>query len=120
MEKVNFGKAIEAIKKGKSIKREGWNGKNMQIYLNLGIVAIDTLGLERGSELYEKKKGMFIEGVDAELFFVGGEGVRTRLPNLNMVTPLQSTVTGWLASQTDILAEDWIIIDNTNVEGIKG
>ena len=38
-------------------------------------------------------------------------GTITRLPNLNMRAATGSTVTGWLASQTDILAEDWVDLD---------
>lgn len=30
---MNFGKAIEALKNGKNVTREGWNGKGMFLYL---------------------------------------------------------------------------------------
>lgn len=96
---LNFGRAIEFVKQGAAIAREGWNGKNMLVYLNKGSFDI-TNNAGVGT----------IGGVDAELFDVGMEGTVTRMPNLNMQAADGSTVTGWLASQTDILAEDWEVV----------
>ena len=96
MENLNFGEAIEALKDGKCVARNGWNGKGMYIYLNKGNV--DALD------------GTHIDGISASLFETGDTGTITRLPNLNMRSANGSIVTGWLASQTDILAEDWIIL----------
>ena len=102
MEKlVTFGEAIKALKEGKCIARNGWNGKGMHVYLNKGNVAKD---LECNSDDTE------IDGISIDLFEKGDIGTITRLPNLNMKTATGSIVTGWLASQTDILAEDWIIL----------
>ena len=102
---MNFGQVIEALKEGKSVIRNGWNGKGMFIYLN------------RGSHDFSSKDGETVEivseidGVSAVLFDGGDKGTVTRLPNLNMRTATGSTVTGWLASQTDLLAEDWGIVE---------
>ena len=102
MEKlVTFGEAIKALKEGKCIARNGWNGKGMHVYLNKGNVFKDP---ECDLAFTE------IEGIKVELFEHGDIGTVTRLPNLNMKSATGSTVTGWLASQTDILAEDWIIL----------
>ena len=32
----NFGEAIEALKEGKKVQREGWNGKGMYLWLKIG------------------------------------------------------------------------------------
>jgi hypothetical protein len=96
MTKMNFGSAIEMAKRGKQIFREGWNGKGMFVYLQKGSTTIKI----------ESETAM-IEGVNINLFDNGAEGTTTRLPNLNMVSARGNTITGWLASQTDILAEDW-------------
>lgn len=93
---LNFGQAIEAAKQGKIVARIGWNGKGMFVYLN------------RGSSPNENPS---IEGVSGDLFDLGDTDTVIRLPNLNMRSATGSTVTGWLASQTDILAEDWVILD---------
>ncbi len=95
-----FGQAVEHIKNGGRAARAGWNGKNMFIYLNMG------------SKDFGKVRdfpGEPVGGVSAVLFEHGDTGTVTRMPNLNMRAADGSTVTGWLASQTDILAEDWVV-----------
>ena len=83
---MSFGKAIEAVKEGMRIQREGWNGKNQYVELATCIsyktaggkivnVQHDTIG-------------------NQALAFVGTSGVQL----------------GWLASQADMLADDWNII----------
>lgn len=94
---MNFGDAIEAAKLGQRIARAGWNGKGMFVYLNKGSTAAPD---------------MTIVGVSIDLFDAGDDGTVTRMPNLNMKAADGSTVTGWLASQTDILAEDWSVLSN--------
>lgn len=99
---MKFGEAFEALKGGKSISRSGWNGKGMFIYLNKGsrdVSGKDEVGIEN------------VEGVPFYLFEMGDTGTVTRLPNVNMKTATGSTVTGWLASQTDLFAEDWGIVE---------
>ena len=93
---ANFGEAIEHLKNGGLAARENWNGVGMSIHLEKGI-----------SNDFTKE---FIGGVNQLLFDVGPEGIVTRFPNLNMITPSKAIVTGWLASQTDILAEDWKLL----------
>lgn len=99
---LNFGDAIEAMKAGKCVARAGWNGKGMFVYLNEG--SVDANGADAG-----KFAANSINGVDVQLFQCGDTGTATRMPNINMQAADGSTVTGWLASQTDILAEDWTI-----------
>jgi len=71
----NFGVAIERLKEGSAVAREGWNGKGQ--YLDLQ---------------------------------VPDEHSKMTLPYIAI-----STVTGdkvpWLASQTDMLSEDWIEVE---------
>lgn len=97
---LNFGQALEALKQGHRIARAGWNGKGMFVSLNKG-----------SSECLSPGRTETIEGVSETLFELGSTGTVTRLPNLNMRAASGSTVTGWLASQTDLLAEDWIDLD---------
>lgn len=92
---MNFGQAVEAAKNGKAVRRSGWNGKGMFVYLN------------RGSDPTRYSSDELVDGVRGDLFELGDTGTTTRLPNLNMRSATGSTITGWLASQTDILAEDW-------------
>lgn len=99
--KLTFGEALEALKLGSTVARAGWNGKNMFLYLNRGGFDAKPPEMERGD---------LISGVDPSLFEKGAPGTATRLPNINMRAADGATVTGWLASQTDMLAEDWSVV----------
>lgn len=98
MTKLNFGEALELLKQGKAVAREGWNGKKMCIYLNKGSNDFPD----------DQDTPTHIESINVQLFERGDKGTVRRLPNLNMKAATGSTVTGWLASQTDLLAEDWV------------
>lgn len=85
MNNLNFGQAIEALKAGKSVSRVGWNGKKMHLYLE------DMLS-------FTIKAGVF-------------KGQRRQYePVIVMFTAQETHQPGWLASQADILAEDWGIV----------
>lgn len=91
---MNYGQVIELLKRGSNVARGEWNGKGMFISLNKGSFDREVMG--------------FSDGVSMGLFEAGDAGTVTRLPNLNMRAASGATVTGWLASQTDMLAEDWV------------
>jgi hypothetical protein len=99
---LDFGKAIDALKDGRHVSRAGWNGKNMCVFLSNGSLDIDS-PLRGGDE-------NMIDGVDINLFDLGDVGTITRMPSLSMVSASGNIVVGWLASQTDMLAEDWQVI----------
>lgn len=99
---MTFGHALDRLKKGDTVARSGWNGKNMFLFLNRGSHDAMPPAMERGP---------LIDGVDPSLFEKGDTGTVTRLPNINMRAASGATVTGWLASQTDLLAEDWTIVN---------
>ena len=93
MVKIDFGKAIEELKVGNKVAREGWNGKSMYVYMMEG----KELPYEDITE--ETKKNLPIRD---KVFFA---------PRIDMKAADDSIVIGWLASQTDMLAEDWVIVD---------
>ena len=87
LENQTFGAAIEAAKNGKRISRIGWNGKKQYIELATCIS-------------YKNANGQIVNCEhdaigNKALAFVGTSGVQM----------------GWLASQADMLAEDWCILD---------
>lgn len=85
---MTFGLAIEALKKKLSVARAGWNGKGMFLFLIQGSNDIATLhGYGFGEYLGEPtfRDAIFMRTVD------------------NQLVP-------WTASQTDVLAEDWVIV----------
>lgn len=94
-ENLNFGDAIKALKEGKKIARKGWNGKNMWLWLKPAV----TIKSEWC------KDPMLKEIVDAN----GGEA--EALGTICMKTADNKILTGWLASQTDMLCEDWVVVE---------
>ena len=78
-----FDKAIRLLKKGLRLSRKGWNGKNQYIVVVNCLSYIDECGAIVNSD--HKDIG------NAAIAFVGTSG----------------TQVGWLASQADMLAEDW-------------
>ena len=94
---MNFGKALEALKNGKKVARNGWNGKGMFLYMTEGsVVPFENL---RGNAA----------------IFVNEQNTRLKeahiCPHIDMKAADGTLVIGWLASQTDMLAEDWEIIE---------
>jgi hypothetical protein len=98
---MNFGEALQAIKEGKCACRAGWNGKRMFVFQGLPRVEINrTVNGDYSGE-------SFVTAVDAADHF----GIYYSGPVLCMKTAQDTIVVGWLASQTDMLAEDWEIFD---------
>ena len=96
---MNFGQAIEALKNGKKVARVGWNGKGMFLYMTTGsVVHLDEMKSETANYLrsFCKDKGMD----EIEI-----------CPHIDMKTADNKLVIGWLASQTDMLAEDWDVVE---------
>jgi hypothetical protein len=80
---MNFGSAIENLKQGHKVARDGWNGKGIFIELQTPdefskmsspYIFIDTTGLQTNNK----------------------DAPKSRVP--------------WLASQTDMLSEDWTLV----------
>ncbi len=84
---MNFGKALEALKAGEKVARAGWNGKGQYIELATNISYKNAVGqiVNCNHDAIGNKA----------IAFVGTSGVQM----------------GWLASQADMLAEDWHIVE---------
>lgn len=83
---LQFGSAIELMKMGFKVARKGWNGKNQYIQLATGIS-------------YKAADGEIVNCEhdaigNKAIAFVGTSGVQM----------------GWLASQADMLADDWVVV----------
>lgn len=74
MTKLNFGEAIEQLKLGSKICREGWNGPGMWLKLQV-------------PDAHSKMRRPYI-----------------------YMSPVYGNLVPWVASQTDILADDWMIV----------
>lgn len=81
---MNFGQAIEALKDGKKLQRSGWNGKGIFIELQV-------------PNEHSKMTSPYI--------FIDTTGLQTD----NQFAP--KSLVPWLASQTDMLSEDWQVVN---------
>lgn len=81
----DFGEAIRKLKSGHMLRRAGWNGKNMHIYLEQHLSVAIKAGVYKGA-------------------------VREYEPVVVMFTAQGKHQPGWLASQADMLAEDWEVV----------
>lgn len=89
---MNFGQALEALKSGSKISREGWNGKGMFLFYTAGSEVTVT------------------EGRPLALAFPIGTQCKM-LPYIMMKTAdSELSFVPWLASQTDVLGEDWGVV----------
>ncbi len=82
-----FSVAIHFLKEGKRVARIGWNGKHQYIELVTNISYVDANGNVHNVDHNEMS--------NKAIAFVGTSG----------------TQLGWLASQADMLSEDWVIVD---------
>ncbi len=86
---MSFGHALEALKAGHKVARSGWNGKGMFLFLVPG----STFTVNRPPLL-----GIYPEGTEINYH-----------SHIDMKTA-SGEVVPWLASQTDMLAEDWAVL----------
>ena len=87
-DQFDFGSAIHLLKMGKKVMRAGWNGKGMFVYY----VPAASYPADRNS-----KSTMAGEFADDMVPYGAYIAMKTA----------QDNVVPWLASQTDVLAEDW-------------
>lgn len=96
MNLLNFGLALEALKTGKKIARQGWNGKGMFLFLL-------PAGKIPKTAIHDPALKTVLENTGKDHF--------EALGSIRMKTADDKILTGWLASQTDMLSEDWVILD---------
>lgn len=104
-----FGQALVAVKEGKLISREGWNGKNMFVFKHPED-SIPVTAIKNIKSLPEAVKQKLT--AHGETHYFSGEEIKVKFTAyLCMFAADGSVVNGWLASQTDMLATDWCILD---------
>lgn len=87
---LSFSMALDAVKCGEKVAREGWNGKGMFIFLVPG----STFTVNRPPLL-----GIYPEGT--QINYRGHIDMKTA----------DGQIVPWVASQTDLLEDDWMIVD---------
>lgn len=92
---LSFGEALELAKQGKFIAREGWNGKNMYVWYMPPMNVLAEWCKEPHLKKLAENNGGSIEC----------------LGTMRMFTADKKILTGWLASQTDMLSSDWGVVE---------
>ena len=87
---MNFSQALEHLKGSDKVARAGWNGKNMFIFL------------VQGSEFIVNRP---------PLFGIYPEGTKIKYHAHVDMRTADGQVVPWLCSQTDMLAEDWEVVE---------
>jgi hypothetical protein len=90
-EGVPFSKALEALKRGEKIARKGWNGKNQFLFLADDIKFTVVPKLTEDNAIFDPS-------------------IRVS-PAVAIKTTNGVIQVGWLASQTDMLSDDWFIVE---------
>lgn len=85
----SFGDAMNFLKGGKKVARKGWNGKNMFLFLATDI------------EFHTEADLACVSNLEGDL----------TLPAIVMKTADDRFCVGWLASQTDMLSDDWFTVE---------
>ncbi|WP_199883659.1 DUF2829 domain-containing protein [Anaerosinus massiliensis] len=96
---MTFGLAVEALKKGFRVCRKGWNGKGMFLYLTSGsIVPIVNLKPETSKALFGERLLECDQTIEIK-------------SHIDMKAADGTITIGWNATQVDMLAEDWMIVE---------
>lgn len=90
-----FGWALDELKRGKRVRRQGWNGKGMYLWLL-------PAAMVKAEWCREPHLKAMAEDNGGEIECLG---------SIRMMTADKKILTGWLASQTDMLSEDWELVD---------
>lgn len=106
---MNFGDALEVLKSGGLVARSGWNGKGMFIFMRPEdeidaetiITKIKSVPLSFKNWLMNDFEGRPQLPKDVKIKFTS---------YLCMKAADGTIVNGWLASQTDMLTEDWQVL----------
>ena len=110
-----FGLAVEALKKGKRIARLGWNGKGMFIFMQVPSVIDVQKVVPSMQSLPDSVKDEFISRYELDM------GPSENVPMLfgeiqykNQIAIVypDNTIYGWVASPSDVLEEDWVILED--------
>lgn len=96
----SFGEALKQLKKGLKVARQGWNGKGMWIVLMSALKLPPHSCQEPGAKVNDRTAK-----------YIGEDMPLDSQPYIAMWTAQQKWQPGWLASQPDMLAEDWVIVE---------
>lgn len=96
---MDFSEALKNLKAGKKMTRKGWNGNIVSFDPNMYIWFEPACMIPRMDSMCENLKSAF-----------GRNSYMEKLGNFIMKTR-DNKLGGWLATNADLLAEDWVVVD---------
>ena len=92
---LSFGQAIQHLKQGSKVARSGWNGKGMFL------VFVEATDMKKSG--FDFKPGTVYANTNV--------GTCNIDAHIDMYTAQRTFQPGWLASQADMLADDWLVVE---------
>lgn len=105
-----FGRALEFAKDGRLIARKGWNGKGMFVFMRPEDELDTHTIITKVKSLPQSVKNYFLEKENNDLPEEQGLTKVKFTAYLCMKASDGTIVNGWLASQADMLADDWEVL----------
>ena len=113
---MNFGEAVEALKQGKRVSRDGWNGKGLFIFQQVpSSIPMDVVPRMQSlpqsvKDEFERRKNV---ATDNGNMIMGNNNPLNSIRYCNQLALVypDNTIYGWVASPSDVLEEDWCILD---------
>ena len=94
--KMDFSAALTCLKAGMKVARKGWNGKRMWIMM---VPGTENASLKKGTPYH---KALNTKNTGQSHVSIGA--------HIDMYTAQGIMQPGWLASQNDMFAEDWMVV----------
>lgn len=96
---MNFGEALEALKNGEAVQREGWNGK--------GLFVIKQVPAQIGKDIIPNMQSLPQRAKD---ILMNREANFINYTNQMLIINLNGRADSWVPSSSDCFAEDWEIV----------
>lgn len=101
---MDFGKAIIALKQGKAIQREGWNGK--------GLFVVKQIPASINADIIPKMQSLPQSAKD---ILMSRENPHIDYTNQMLIVNPDGRADSWVPSSSDVFAEDWCIIGEEEI-----
>ena len=104
---MKFGEALEQLKLGKKLKRKNWNGKNQFIFLVKGKDIKNAYAVQ-----FDEYEGITNFDSNQVMQLTCMNEKDNELTNVLAIKTTSNQIQlGWLASQTDMLSDDWEVVE---------
>lgn len=113
MDTMSFGAALEVAKNGGLIARQGWNGKGMFVFMRPADELHVYMVIDKVKSLPQSVKDYYLRYVtndSGSRIYPADENDKVKFTAYLCMKAADGTiVNGWLASQTDMLSNDWVV-----------